>query len=86
MQNDSRPNSGASNSSFDFMQRPTSNTAPGVMNTAPSGGVGGGIPSGPAGLSRTDQVVLRYFWEDKYAENARRDLHFVSNLLLSIQI
>lgn len=36
------------------------------------------VPSSAmSGLSRTDQVVLRFFWEDKYAENAKRDLHFL---------
>lgn len=32
-----------------------------------------------AGLSRTDQIVLRAFWEDKWYENSKRDLHFVSS-------
>ncbi len=64
---DSRPISAASNSSFDFMNRPVSHQQPHQMPT-----------STMSGLSRTDQVVLRYFWEDKYADNAKRDLHFVS--------
>lgn len=68
----SRPISEASNSSFDFMNRPIS----GGHGTHQ---VGGQVPTSAMGaLSRTDQVVLRYFWEDKYAENAKRDLHFVS--------
>lgn len=66
---DSRPISAASNSSFDFMNRPASGTQHMSM---PSSAIGG--------LSRTDQVVLRYFWEDKYQDNAKRDLHFVSLL------
>lgn len=28
-------------------------------------------------LSRTDQIVLRHFWEYKSQENATRDLHFL---------
>lgn len=63
---DSRPISAESNSSFDFMNRPISHQHHQVPSSAMSG------------LSRTDQVVLRFFWEDKYAENAKRDLHFVS--------
>lgn len=66
---DSRPVSVATNSSFDFMSRPVMQQHHGPV---PSGAVGA--------LSRTDQVVLRYFWEDKYADNAKRDLHFVSVL------
>lgn len=65
--NDSRPISAASNSSFDFMNRPVSHHQTHQVPT-----------SAMSGLSRTDQVVLRYFWEDKYADNAKRDLHFVS--------
>ena len=34
---------------------------------------GGGLGN----LSRTDQVVLRYFWDAKAEENASRDLHFL---------
>ncbi|KAK5948398.1 hypothetical protein OHC33_010572 [Knufia fluminis] len=64
--NDSRPISAASNSSFDFLHRPVSHHQP---HPVP--------PSTMSGLSRTDQVVLRYFWEDKYADNAKRDLHFL---------
>lgn len=30
-----------------------------------------------AGLSRTDQIVLRYFWEEKVQLNKSRDLHFL---------
>jgi hypothetical protein len=39
------------------------------------------VPHSGAGtlgnLSRTDQVVLRYFWEAKAEENLSRDLHFL---------
>lgn len=63
-----RPNSAGSNSSFDFMNRPVSGGQ--AAQPMPNSAIGG--------LSRTDQVVLRYFWEDKYADNAKRDLHFVS--------
>lgn len=67
--NNSRPVSAASNSSFDFMNRPVSQGQH-IQHSVPS--------SAMSGLSRTDQVVLRYFWEDKYADNGKRDLHFVS--------
>jgi hypothetical protein len=33
--------------------------------------------SGLGNLSRTDQVVLQYFWHAKAEENAQRDLHFL---------
>lgn len=46
--------------------RPVSHALPA---TSGSGGLGN--------LSRTDQVVLRYFWEAKAEENAARDLHFL---------
>lgn len=68
LHDNSRPISAGSNSSFDFMNRPVSGGQP--AQAMPSSAIGG--------LSRTDQVVLRYFWEDKYADNAKRDLHFVS--------
>jgi hypothetical protein len=45
--------------------RPLSHAIPGTS----SGGIGN--------LSRTDQVVLRYFWEAKAVENSQRDLHFL---------
>ncbi|KAK5091689.1 hypothetical protein LTS08_007567 [Lithohypha guttulata] len=64
----SRPISVGSNSSFDFMNRPVSGGLA-SHQPMPNNSVGG--------LSRTDQVVLRYFWEDKYADNAKRDLHFL---------
>lgn len=41
------------------------------MSTLPSNTIGN--------LSRTDQIVLRHFWEVKNEENKGRDLHFVSN-------
>jgi len=61
--NDSRPVSAATNSSFDFASRPVSHAMP---------------QANVANLSRTDQIVLRHFWEYKYEENVKRDLHFVS--------
>lgn len=71
----SRPVSAASDSSFDVMNRPMSMGGQQTLH----GGVGNSMPgSAIGGLSRTDQVVLRYFWEDKYQNNAKRDLHFVS--------
>lgn len=63
---DSRPVSANTASSFDFANRPPVQYH---MNTLPSNVVGN--------LSRTDQIVLRHFWESKYAENKARDLHFV---------
>ena len=36
------------------------------------------MPAMPvAGLSRTDQIVLRHFWEEKVQLNRSRDLHFL---------
>lgn len=36
------------------------------------------MPTMPvAGLSRTDQIVLRHFWEEKIQLNKFRDLHFL---------
>lgn len=88
-QHNSRPVSSASDASFEHMNRPVSqqyNQASG--HTQPSGATTGmsSLPGGHhalphsaiGGLSRTDQVVLRYFWEEKYLDNAKRDLHFVS--------
>ncbi|KAJ4505556.1 hypothetical protein HRR83_008555 [Exophiala dermatitidis] len=63
---DSRPVSANTASSFDFANRPPVQYH---MNTLPSNVVGN--------LSRTDQIVLRHFWESKYAENKARDLHFL---------
>lgn len=62
-----RPISQDTDSSFEHMNRPISHQGPSIQ--VPTSSVNG--------LSRTDQVVLRYFWEDKYADNAKRDLHFV---------
>lgn len=82
-QDNSRPVSAASNSSFDFMNRPVSQSHGGIGGTGVGAGAGAAMTSGTlpssaiGGLSRTDQVVLRYFWEDKYADNAKRDLHFL---------
>jgi len=70
---DSRPVSAATNSSFDFLNRPVMQQHHGIV---PGGSVGA--------LSRTDQVVLRFFWEDKYADNSKRDLHFVSDAQTSL--
>jgi len=62
---DSRPASAATTSSFDFTNRPISHP----VKSLPSNAFGN--------LSRTDQIVLRHFWEYKYEENKSRDLHFV---------
>lgn len=59
---DSRPVSGASDNSFEFTSRP-------ISHAMPASNVGN--------LSRTDQIVLRHFWEYKFEENATRDLHFL---------
>lgn len=68
--NEDRPVSAATNSSFDFMgHRPVSGAAAGD-HVQPSRAI--------ASLSRTDQIVLKHFWDEKYADNAKRDLHFVS--------
>ncbi|EXJ76855.1 hypothetical protein A1O3_10500 [Capronia epimyces CBS 606.96] len=62
----SRPVSVNTSSSFDFANRPPAH----YHTTA--------LPSNAVGnLSRTDQIVLRHFWESKYAENKARDLHFL---------
>lgn len=79
----SRPTSAISDASFEHMNRPTSQQYPQQpMQSSQTGGMSmghHGLPhSAIGGLSRTDQVVLRYFWEEKYLENAKRDLHFVS--------
>lgn len=63
----SRPVSANTSSSFDFANRPPAQYQ---MSTLPSNTIGN--------LSRTDQVVLRHFWEVKNEENKGRDLHFVS--------
>lgn len=41
------------------------------------GGLQGASTIPVAGLSRTDQIVLRYFWEEKVQLNKARDLHFL---------
>jgi hypothetical protein len=42
------------------------------------------LPSSMVGnLSRTDQIVLRHFWDIKNEENKARDLHFVGHSLLT---
>lgn len=64
---DSRPDSAATNSSFDFANRPIS--FPHNAQSMPSATIGN--------LSRTDQIVLRHFWEHHYEENKSRDLHFL---------
>ena len=59
---DSRPVSSATDQSFEFASRPMSNT----------------LPQATVGnLSRTDQIVLRHFWDYKTEENQTRDLHFL---------
>ena len=35
------------------------------------------VASGHGSLSRTDQIILGYFWQSKAAENAARDLHYL---------
>ena len=62
VQHDSRPVSNGSDASFDFPSRPMSNQIP---------------QSTVSNLSRTDQIVLRHFWEYKSQENSTRDLHFL---------
>ena len=91
LQHNSRPVSSDSSTSFEHMNRPVSQQynqgsaahmshlpqTPAGMNALPGGHQS--VPhSAIGGLSRTDQVVLRYFWEEKYLDNAKRDLHFVS--------
>lgn len=72
-QHDSRPvSSTKTSSSFDFANRPPTNYQ---MSALPSGAVGN--------LSRTDQIVLRHFWDVKYEENKSRDLHFVSFAIIN---
>ncbi|KIX04534.1 uncharacterized protein Z518_05404 [Rhinocladiella mackenziei CBS 650.93] len=62
----SRPVSANTSSSFDFANRPPTQNPATVL---PSSAIGH--------LSRTDQIVLRHFWEVKYEENKARDLHFL---------
>lgn len=88
-QKTSRPGSSNSDASFEHMNRPGSQqyNQGSVPTSATAGGMSGLPPghhvplphSAIGGLSRTDQVVLRYFWEEKYLDNAKRDLHFVSS-------
>jgi hypothetical protein len=67
---DSRPASSVkTSSSFDFANRPPTNYQ--NITALPHSAVGN--------LSRTDQIVLRHFWDVKYEENKSRDLHFVSH-------
>jgi hypothetical protein len=61
-QHDSRPVSSATDASFDFASRP-------ITQNIPSTNIGN--------LSRTDQIVLQHFWQEKAAENRTRDLHFL---------
>ncbi|KAK5449308.1 hypothetical protein LTS15_008850 [Exophiala xenobiotica] len=63
----SRPVSVNTGSSFDFANRPP--PAQYQMTSLPSSTIGN--------LSRTDQIVLRHFWEVKNEENKARDLHFL---------
>jgi hypothetical protein len=65
----SRPVSANTSSSFDFANRPPTQYQ---MSALPSNVVGN--------LSRTDQIVLRHFWDVKHEENKSRDLHFVSGV------
>ena len=68
-QHDSRPASSVkSGSSFDFANRPPTNYH--QITALPHSAIGN--------LSRTDQIVLRHFWDVKFEENKSRDLHFVS--------
>ncbi|EXJ66523.1 uncharacterized protein A1O5_10192 [Cladophialophora psammophila CBS 110553] len=62
---DSRPVSAKTSSSFDFANRPPTNYQ---ITALPHNAIGN--------LSRTDQIVLRHFWDVKYDENKSRDLHF----------
>ncbi|KAI1608381.1 hypothetical protein EDD36DRAFT_97238 [Exophiala viscosa] len=62
----SRPVSANTSSSFDFANRPPQQYQ---MSALPSNVVGN--------LSRTDQIVLRHFWDVKHEENKTRDLHFL---------
>ena len=64
----SRPVSANTSSSFDFANRPPQQYQ---MSALPSNVV--------SNLSRTDQIVLRHFWDVKHEENKTRDLHFVSD-------
>lgn len=59
-----RPTSVGTDSSFEFTSKPTNRT---TQSTGPSVG----------NLSRTDLIVLRHFWDEKFAQNEPRDLHFV---------
>lgn len=65
-----------SNTSHRYANAPPSTTsqpASRPMSHALPATSGGGL----ANLSRTDQVVLQYFWHAKAEENAARDLHFL---------
>jgi hypothetical protein len=74
--NDSRPVS-ATSQDYDFTNRPISQhmTLPIISQplTKQSQQLGSGL-----GLSRTDTLVLKHFWDEKFAENANaRDLHYL---------
>ena len=84
---DLRPSSMGTDHSFEFAP-PRASLGGGGHGVASPGGGGlgmamgmaspGGLPTMPAaGLSRTDQIVLRHFWEEKVQLNRSRDLHFL---------
>lgn len=86
--NDSRPVSSATSQDYDFTNRPISQPMSPPMSQSmsqPMSKQSQQLSSG-MGLSRTDTVVLKHFWDDKYAENSNgRDLHYVclfSSMLL----
>ena len=69
------------NTSHRFANKPSTSSAvvnPRAIHAQPGVSHSGGGGNATLGnLSRTDQVVLRYFWEAKAEENLSRDLHFL---------
>ena len=75
-----RPGSSSTNTSFEMTNRPASMQAPGVA-AAPQDRLTHQVtPPSATGLSRTDQIVVRHFWDEKHRDNQSRDLHFVSTV------
>jgi len=74
--NHSRPVSSATSQEYDFTNRPISQPKSQTMSQ-PMSKHSQQLSSG-MGLSRTDTVVLKHFWDEKYADNANaRDLHYL---------
>ncbi|RYP13532.1 hypothetical protein DL765_006854 [Monosporascus sp. GIB2] len=76
-QHELRPSSMGTENSFEFAPPRSAPAAPAANNHAVVPPLHP-IPTMPVGsLSRTDQIVLRHFWEEKVQLNKCRDLHFL---------